>query len=187
MPNGELAMRLSSSDPTMLIARRMICQGDVSRRITSDSEIGSTSGFCSDGSDPAGLDRITWDSAKVRMILGSRDCSASSASRLVKMMPIAGRSSTASASRRAARLRATVVATGRRRYRRRNRLGRSDLKFADGLFGAGRRRRPACRQACSSSVAASTMAVLLNHSHTGSSDDRRNGPGAARRHRSGRG
>jgi hypothetical protein len=49
MPNGVLAIRVSSSDPTMLIARRMICQGDVSRSITSANDIGSTSALCSDG------------------------------------------------------------------------------------------------------------------------------------------
>ncbi len=33
----------------MLIARRMICHGDVSRCMTTAIETGSTSGFCSDG------------------------------------------------------------------------------------------------------------------------------------------
>jgi hypothetical protein len=80
----------------MLIARRMICQGDVSRCITSASEIGNTSGRCSEGTWPSWLlTEATCDSAKVRMIFGRRKCSASSASRLAKMMPIAGMSSTA--------------------------------------------------------------------------------------------
>ncbi len=77
----------------MRMAMRMICHGAIRRCISSDSANGKSCGACSVGTFSASTADSIWESAKLRIDIGNRPATPSSASRACNTDPIGSRSS----------------------------------------------------------------------------------------------